>query len=267
MSADTLPVTAWVLKEQRRGLVLWTIALAAVTAIYVAFWPAMGEGAEMQAFIDNMPEGLVSAMGYDRIGTPAGYLESTVFGLLAPILLLVFGIAGGARLVAGDEETGALELESTAPIARRTVLLQRFSALAVSLLVLTVTVFVVTVALAAALDMEVGVHEILAATAGLFLLALGCATIALAVGAVTGRRAAALGVAAAVATVGFVADALSGMLDDGRWLEVISPFSWYLGPDPLTNGWDLPSLVWLGLLTVIPLAVAWVVYDRRDLGV
>jgi hypothetical protein len=74
-----LPVLRWVLRLQRRALLGWGVAMAAVSAIYVSFWPAMGDTGEMQALVDSMPEALVTAMGYDAIGIPAGYLESTVY--------------------------------------------------------------------------------------------------------------------------------------------------------------------------------------------
>ena len=48
MAADTLPVMSGVLRDQRRSLTLWGLALAAVSAMYISFYPAMG-GAEMDA--------------------------------------------------------------------------------------------------------------------------------------------------------------------------------------------------------------------------
>jgi ABC-2 type transport system permease protein len=118
MAADTvpsLPVLRGVLDNQRRTLVLWGIAVAAICAMYAAFYPAMGGGEEMEALLAAMPQALVEAMGYDQIGTAPGYLTSTVYGLLAPILLLVFAIGTGARLIAGQEEDGTLELELASP--------------------------------------------------------------------------------------------------------------------------------------------------------
>ncbi len=267
MSADLLPVASWVLRQQRRGFVLWSLALAAVSAMYISFWPAMGAGDEMQALIDNLPEGLVAALGYDRIGTAAGYLESTVFGLLAPALLLVFGIATGARILAGEEEVGALELELTHPVGRRRVLLERFGALAAGLALLCTVVLVVTLVFDPLLEMGLGANAIVATVAGLFLFVLAMASVTLAVGAATGRRAIALAVGSALAVLAFVADAIAPLLDDGRWLEAVNPFAWYLGSDPLTHGWDPAGLLGLAAVTVVALASALVVYDRRDLGV
>lgn len=267
MLADRLPITVSVLRRRRRGLAGWSLALAAVSAVYVAFWSAMGGGAEVQAVVENMPEGVAQALGYDRMGTPAGYLESSVFGLLAPALLLVFAIGAGARLLAGDEEDGTLELELAHPVARRRVAAERLGALAVGVIVLVAVTAAVVLALAAAVDMDVATSGVLAASTGMLLLVLGFGLVAFGVGAATGRRAAALGVAAGLAVLSYVADAVAPLVGWGGWLEALSPFSWYLGPDPLATGWHLGSLLGLAAISVVFAALALVTVDRRDLGV
>jgi ABC-2 type transport system permease protein len=267
MLGDRLPVFAAVLRERRRSLLGWAFALAAISGMYVAFWPAMGEGAEMQALVDNMPEGLVSALGYDAIGTPAGYLESTVFGLLGPALLLVFVIGTGARLLAGEEEDGTLELELAHPVGRSRILAERLLAVLVAVVGLTVVVYLVTIALVRLLDMEVATEGITAASVGLGLLALSFGLLTLGVGAATGRRAAALAVGAGSAVLAYVADAIGGMVG-WDWLEVVSPFSWYLGADPLGEGFTAAGAGGMaGLAAVAALAalVGLVGLNRRDL--
>ena len=266
MAADILPVASGVLRDQRRSLLLWAIAVAAVTAMYVGFWPSMGEGAEIEAFVENMPEGLVEALGYDQIATPAGYLRSTVYGLLAPVLLLVFAVGAGARLIAGQEEDGTLELELTSPVARSRLLAGRLLALWLDVVLLVAVVTVTTLGLVAALDMEVGGVEILAAGTGLLMLVLGFGTLAMAVGAATGRRAVALAVAAGIAVISFMLDAI-GPTVGADWMTAVSPFSWYLGDNPLVEGFDLAGLALLAAVPVLAAVVATTTFDRRDLMV
>jgi ABC-2 type transport system permease protein len=268
MLAERLPVLAAVLRERRRSLVGWAVALAAVCGIYVSFWPAMGEGAEMQALIDSMPEGLVTAMGYDGIGTPAGYLESTVFALLGPALLLVFAIGTGARLFAGEEEDGTLELELTHPVGRSRVLGERLLALALSVVGLTLVAFATTLGLVTALDMDVASEGIAAASVGMGLLVLTFGVLTLGVGAATGRRAAALSVGAGLAVLTYVADAVAPMVEWGGWLEAISPFSWYLGPEPLVAGFApevLGGMAGLAAVMLVAFLVGVTGLGRRDL--
>jgi ABC-2 type transport system permease protein len=266
-SPGAFPVLRWVLRVQRRALIGWGVALGLVTALYVSFWPAMGDTQEMQALVDSMPEALVTAMGYDAIGSPAGYLESTVYGLLAPILMLVFALGFGARLIAGDEEVGALELEATGPVGRRRLLLERYAALVLGVVWLGTVTGVGSLTFARALGMDVGTGPLIGATIGLILLVLALGSVAFAVGAATGRRALALAVGATVAVFGYMANALAPLLDDGAWLERLSPFFWYLGNDPLNEGLGVAGAAALAVLALVSLGVAVLAYDRRDLGV
>jgi ABC-2 type transport system permease protein len=259
-------VARWELRESRRSLILWAVAIGAISAMYIAFYPSMATE-DMEGLIAGLPEALQTGMGWDRIGTGAGYLESTVYALLAPALLLVFGIAAGARLLAGDEESGALELEGTGPISRRQVLLERYSALVGSLSVLVAVLAVATLILVPLFDMGVSAGNVLAAALGLLLFTLAMSTIAFAVGAATGRRAAALAVGAVVAVLAYMADTLAGMMTGGDWLQTISPFSWYIAGDPLAEGIDPVGYLALTGLVLVALVGGLAVFERRDLGV
>jgi ABC-2 type transport system permease protein len=222
MAADTMPVLSGVLREQRRSLLLWSLALAAVAALYIAVYPAIGGDGQMQEMVDNLPEAMVNAFGYDQIGDPGGYLGSTVYGLLGPVLLLTFAIGAGARLIAGQEEDGSLELEFAAPVSRRQVYLERLGALWLDVTLLVAVVMVMTFLLVGPLDMDVAALHILAGSAGLLLLVLGMGTVALAVGAVTGRKTMALAAAAGLAVLAYMLNAIGPTLEAG-WMTAISP--------------------------------------------
>ncbi len=262
-----LPAFRWVLRQRRRALLGWGMAVGVVSAIYVSFYPTMGDTGELESLIEGMPDGLVSALGYDAIGTAPGYLESTVFGLLAPILLLVFALGFAARVLAGEEEDGSLELETAAPISRVRSLLERYLALVVGVVWLGIVTGVVSLGLVTALGMEVGTAELAATTLGLTVFTIALASVAFAVGAATGRRVVALAVGAGVAVLAYMANALAPLMDDGTWLERLSPFAWYLGNDPLVNGLSVGGMVALLALALVGLGAAVVTFDRRDLGV
>ena len=90
MAAKRMPVLAGVLREQRRQVAVWCLTLASLSAMYISFYPSMG-GTGMQDLVDNMPEQLSTALGYDRLGTAAGWLTSTIYAFVVPVLLLGTG--------------------------------------------------------------------------------------------------------------------------------------------------------------------------------
>ena len=266
MRAEPLAVLTDLLRDQGRSLLKWGVAVAAISTMYIGLYPSMGANGEMQAMIDNLPEAMINAFGYDQIGTAGGWMSSTVYGLIGPLLLLVFGITAGARFIAGQEEDGTLELELTSPASRRALLLQRLAVLWVGLTTLVVVISVVAIALVMSLDLDVGMDRIAAGGIGLWLLAIGFATIAYAVGAATGRRGIALGTAAGAAVVAFVFNAIGPTIEAG-WMTAVSPFAWYLEGRPLIDGFDVQGLVLLAVIPVVFTLLAVVRFDRRDLMV
>jgi ABC-2 type transport system permease protein len=265
MAVETMPIATGVIRNSRRSLVLWGVALAAIAAMYVSVYPAIG-GTDLQSLIEGLPVGMVEALGYDQIGTPAGYVSSTVYGLLAPILLSVFAIGSGARLIGGEEELGALELEFVAPVARSQIYVERMLALWANITILVAVVTLATGAIAFALDLDLSITNLVAASVGLWLLILGFGTVALAAGAITGRKTIGLATGAGLAVVSFMLDAI-GPTIEAAWMSTISPFSWYLGERPLQNGVDVSGLLLLVAVPVIAglLGLRW--FERRDLMV
>lgn len=261
-------VVRWVLREQQRGLAGWVLGMAVVCVVYGGFYPLMGSTGELQALIDTLPPDLMAALGYDDIATATGYLESTVFGLLGPILLLVAGTSWGARLLAGDEEAGALELETAAPVSRRAVVLGRWTALALGVVALGVVAGAVTLLVVTGLDLDVRPSGVVAVTVGLVLLGLASASVTFAVGAATGRRGLATAVGAVFGGVSFVGDAVLPLLEGApAWTERSTPFGWYLGRHPLETGFDVPGSLALLAVVVVATVLGVVAHDRRDLGV
>jgi ABC-2 type transport system permease protein len=102
----------------------------------------------------------------------------------------------------------------------------------------------------------------------LALLGLGtlAASVGLAVGAITGRRAYASAGAAAIALLGYVLNSVGNQSADLEWLHTISPFALAYGNSPLSNGADWSSLGILYGIAVIALVIGTIVFTRRDVS-
>jgi ABC-2 type transport system permease protein len=265
MRATIGTITRGVLVDQRGSLAVWAVAIAAVSAMYTAFYPTIGAGA-MEDMLDTMPAELTSAMGFDAIATASGYVTSTVYSLVGIVLLLVYGIAQGAKLIAGQEEAGVLELELTAPVTRAGTYAERLAALWLGLLALVAALSLTLMVLSAAIELDISNTNILSTGALMWLTGGLFSTLALATGATTGRKAIGLGVGAAAAVVLYVSNAL-GPLADLSWMTAISPFDWYLGADPLAGGMDWAGAALLLGSSAMIAAGGLIGFRRRNLMV
>ena len=145
MLRNVFTKTLW---DMRRTLIAWAIGITAVGVGYAAFYPSINTP-EMSDVLDAFPAGVMDALGFADITSAAGYLGSTTFGLLGPVLVIVMAAALGGSAIAGDEESGRLDLTLAHPVSRWTVLLQRFAAIVVALLAVCVVLALALVAIPA----------------------------------------------------------------------------------------------------------------------
>lgn len=260
------PFTKW-LWDGRRSTIGWAISIAAVGGLYAAFWPTIDDP-EMQEAIESYPESLLEAINYTDISTAAGYLDATVYGLLVAVLSIVYATASGARIIAGEEDAGRLDVVLAHPVSRRRLAVQRFAALVVSVVVITLALLLVLLALSVPADLDgIAVGDLLAMNLHVLCFAAFFGAVAFAVGAATGRRGLAVGAGAAVGVFGFAANGVLPQVDGLEWIEGWSPFHWLNGSVPLKNGVDVGAVLLMGLLTGVLVAVGAWGFERRDVGV
>ena len=264
MNVRTGTIAAGVLHDQRRGLIGWVLAVAAVATMYTAFYPSIG-AAKFEVILQAMPE-FAKVMGFDKILSAPGYVGATVYSLLGAVLVLVCAISHGARLIAGEEEAGTLELDFSAPVTRDRVFLERLAVLWLTVLLLVLSITTVLLILSSALDLGLGVVNLIAASTGLLVFGGALGTVAFGVGAATGRRSIGIGVASSIAVVAYLFNYLSSLVN-APWMESLSPFSWYIGNDPLINGFDGGGLALLAALAIVAGVGGWVPFRRRNLMV
>lgn len=253
--------------DQRRGILIWALAVTAVGVLYAGFYPSMNNP-DMAAAIRAFPEGLLEALGMTDITSPAGYLGSTTYGILGPVLMIIFAGTLGVRAIAGDEENGQLDVLVAHPVERWSIVIQRAAAMVVAIVLAGAVLFVaMIVASGPAQFEELGVANLAGATAHLVLLALVFGTLGLAVGGLTGRRGLAWGVVGIVAVLSYLANTLSQTVDAVAWTRELSPFYYYNGGQPLANGFQvLDSLILLGISLAL-IAIAVIGFRRRDVAV
>jgi ABC-2 type transport system permease protein len=115
-------------------------------------------------------------------------------------------------------------------------------------------------------ELVVPAADLAAACAMLLLLSLAFGAIALAVGCATGHRGLALGITGGYAAFAFVINALAPSVDALGWLRPLSPFRWYLDPDPLVSGIAVKNVAVLLAIIVVGYVVAGLTFERRDLA-
>ena len=259
----TLPVFRRVVVDSWRSTLVWTLAMAAVLLLYLPLYPSM-DGADMRNLISSLPSELVNALGYEDILSGPGYVQATFFGLLGFVLITAAAVSWGSSAIAGAEESGQLELILSHGVGRVQYALETALGILVRLLWFALVTGLMVLALSSPAELGLEAANVAAVECAWLGLGYLSGSIALAAGALTGRRSAALGAAAAVAAAGYVMNALANQNADLDWLRNFSPYSWAYRNDPLAEGFDVTGQGLLAAACVLFTALAVWALDRRD---
>lgn len=257
--------TKW-LWDSRRSLLGWTLAIVLVGCGYAAFWPTINDPTFAE-LIENYPSSLLEAINYTNITTPAGYLSATVYGLVVAVLMTVFAIAAGTRIIAGEEEAGILDLTLSQPVSRLKVALQRFAALAASVLVM-VAVFLLAMLAVAAPDQfdTIPLVNFVAMHLHLWAFTVMFGALAFAIGAASGRRSFAWGIGGGVAVLAYAASGIIPQAEGLEWVRDYSAFTWLNGNTPLSNGADPAQVLLMVAVSAVFVAIGAAAFTRRDIA-
>ncbi|MFA5890546.1 MAG: ABC transporter permease subunit [Actinomycetota bacterium] len=260
-------VAARTLRYHARALRWWALGTVGYILMYTSVWPSVRDNAAAySSTLESMPEAVRNLIGTD-FGTPAGYLRAEMFTFVTPILMLIYAIGMGTRGLAGEEEAGTLDMLLATPVRRRRIVLDKFVAMAAGTAFLSGLTWVGVALLGPPFDLHVSLVSLAAAAVDLGLFALGFGAIGMALGAATGSRSLALGASSGLALVAFLIHTLAPSVHLLRPMRKATPLYFFLGHDPLTNGFNLLDLT---VLTAIPLAAlvfALWFFERRDLAV
>jgi ABC-2 type transport system permease protein len=194
-----------------------------------------------------------------------GYLSTELFSAALPLIFLAVAMSWGARLTTEEEDEGTADLLFTLPFSRAQYLTTRFVAALVVLMIISASLFVTLAIGTRLLDFSLALTTFFTGMWTLFLLGVVFASGAAFIGALSGRRSAALGSAITLAIGFFVLYSLAPLV---TYIEATMPFNplqWTIGTQPLVNGvhWGYSGIA-LGLSAVFVIGT-YVFFQRRDI--
>lgn len=254
------------LGDRARGLAGWAAGLVAYTLLIVSIFPTIRDSESFAAALEDYPDALKELLGGDvgfDLTSGPGFIGAELYYLVLPLLLVVVAIGHGAALGA-DQESGLLDLILANPVRRRTVVLSRALAMLVAVTGLTAVVAVTVWIAGPVVELGIGTGNLVAASLGTIGLVMVHGLLALATAAVTGRRSLAIGIPTVLFAAGYLLNVAAGVLDWVEPLTVLSPYNQATADSPLAAGLAVGSAVALAVESLLILAVAVVVFDRRD---
>ena len=197
--------------------------------------------------------------------TPQGYLTMYGFSML-PLIIGIFAVLAGSGLLASDEEGGQLDLIIAHPVGRTALFWGRAAALAgASVGILTIG-WLGFVALLGGSSLQVTAVQMALPFVDVLAQALIWGALALLLSMVLPSRGVAAAVSGAVLVTSYFLSSLSGLNPRlgavAKWL----PYDYFRGGESI-NGLQWAQLLGLLVVTASLAALAWQLFERRDIRV
>ena len=232
--------------------------------MYVWLGPQMIE-AGFSELIDAMPPVVTELFGFESLESIEGLLASEFYTLGWIVGLGGYLAYSAAGTVAGDLRDDRMDTLVAAPVARRSVLLGKYLALLVPILVLNAVVPVVLYVASVAIDQTLPVADLAIVHAFSIPYLLFWSAIGLLLGVVVRRGRTAGRVALALVFFGWLAESIISTTDY-EWLGGLSPMRYFDPSGVLVHGtYDVAGagLLLAGAIATVGLSQYW--FQRRDL--
>jgi ABC-2 type transport system permease protein len=242
------------------GIGAWGLILP---LIYSTFGRELAGIIEGNAFLQQF-----SQFGGGDIFSLSG---SIAIGFIHPFsvaLLSVFAIGYPVAAIAGERQRGTLEVLLARPISRRSLYVTSFIAGALFLAVLLALELIANLVSASLVGVlgEIDVARVPAVWLNGWLLFVAFMAIGLAASVSFDRLAPALGITLAVVLVMYVVDVVASLWPDAAWIADYSLFHYVKAKQILEGSLALGDLAVLGIVTAVAVALALIVFPRRDIA-
>lgn len=263
-----IPIIKWTLWQRRMSTIWWSIGSFGLIFINMIFYPTFkDQAAELEKSFESLPDAAVQLFGGSTdFFSPVGFLNSQIFFLMLPMILVILAIGLGSSLVGREEEDLTIEPILARPVSRSKFLLAKAIAGTIILSIVTLVAFLTTVITGKIVELDVPLGNIFLATVACFLLVLSLGAVAYLLASLGRARSASIGIAAFLALGGYLVSSLSETV---KWLSGPSklfPFHYYSPEQILRGSFDWANVIFPVTLTIVCAVLAWLSFRRRDIA-
>jgi len=255
-------------KLKKNGLMIlgWGIGLAALGYLLFNIYDRFFlQNVDLQQIMGAFPEEVFAFFGdTDNIFDLEGYLTLEFFSYV-PIILGIMAVSSAGSLIAKGEEEGTLEVILAQPVSRTAVFWSKLAALLVSLgLILAITWGGFALGYANTSSFDVSYLSLVNPFISLFAILLVFLSLALMLSMILPSSGAAGLVAGFLLVASYFITSLARIDSNLEGVNRFSPMQYYQSGGAI-SGLDWNNLIILFAISAVFIALAWVLFERRDL--
>jgi len=261
------------LKMSRWGIISWSgiIFLYGILTMYL--YPTMKGSTEILGYINELPDALKAAFGYEGIDftnlsfTPEAF-ATLEFLVIWPMLIGIYGVFSSVG-IAREMEHGTLDLLLAQPVRRHKVISAKFAVFAFSAIIIAIASIIGLAAGAAIIDepANIGSMSLVLIEGFLLVLAIGCVTLLFSAIFLQPRRALLFG--GVFMAFSYILNFMIPILPDSfEWIRNLSIFYHFQPNDIISSGaLNGTAVAVYSTLAITCFAAALYIFQRRDLTV
>ncbi len=251
-------------RDQRWPVLIWSLLVIAVTiAGYEAYRQVNPE--QIVSFANN--PAFLFFNDAVAVGTPSGFVTFR-YGFFFALVLSIFAVLIGGRLLRGEETRGSIDLLLARPQPRGRIFAEKVLATALSLLILGLAFAIGAIIGQYVLHLSISYGGALLAGFDLSLLLFFYAMLALLISQYTATSGSAAGLAGGVYALAFILNGTGRVYHSAAWVRRLSPNYYFDQSKPLiaSYGTNWAALIFLLALGLLLLGLSTTIFLRRDVG-
>ena len=254
------------LHRLRGQIIGWGIGLGLYGVMMIYFYDTVAQMEEIQQMIENYPPELMAFFqSIYSIATPAGYLETYYFSLMN-LIVGIFAVGAAAKLLAGDEERGILDLVLAHPVSRTALFWGRLLGFVAATAIILLVGWLGWAVPSGSAGMDVTWIELLKPFLTLFVQLVLFGTLALLLSMVLPAVRLASMLAGTLLVANFLLMGLANLNEDLQAVVEFTPLYYYQGGDAI-HGLEWSWLAALTGATLVLTLGAWALFQRREIRV
>lgn len=255
------------IRKQLGAIIGWGLTLAVLGGYLMSFYDTLASQQEqMLELIRQYPKELLVFFGnMEELFTPAGYLNTEFFSYM-PIVLGFYALAFGASLLAGDEESGILDLMLAHPVQRWKFFFGRLFAYLDSVALILILTYIGFAIAAPGIQLEIDLSKMVLPFLSMYILLVFFGMFALLLSMLLPAQRLASMTALILLFTSYFITSLATMDENLSTINTYSPLKYYQGGNAM-NGMEWSWFWSLAGFAALFALLAWLLFERRDVRV
>lgn len=260
-------------KERRLALLAYTASMVAFLELYVVLFPSMqSQAQQINEIVKSMPKAFMEAFGVNATQLSFNNLETLLaskqFGMIWPLILIIFAISIANAAISGEVEDGTMSNVLAQPISRLKIFLSRYFSGVVIISIFTFCSIMAVIPLAKLSSITASLHNNWVLTVSGLAFGLAVLSLAFLASALFSTKGRAIMMMSGIFLIMYIVNVVSNLKDSLVNLKYVSFFYYYNAAVNQINGEYVKWEFWVFLgCALLFTTLGAMVFVNRDIMV